>query len=269
MKNSKNGFNLPEMLIALALIAIIVAMIIPAVLSKKPNKNKALFRKAYYNIERIVYELVNDENMFPEREVGEEKWCENINTGEIIPLDSCGSSDDYRMYTKGSTLFAYYNSKEMYKNTTAARSSRDKSSTSKYLCSKIVERMNTTGNFSCQTNSVLPADGTVAGKHNFATNDGVVWFFNAERKICAPGTRYGTKDCAHPTTTDGDLKIPHDDFSDYVCFQIDVNGAAAPNSRSGDDPDRFAICITYDGNVMVPKTGGKEVEYLKSSKFAD
>ena len=84
MKLSKNGFNLGEMLICIGLISVVVAMMIPAVMSKKPGKNKALFRKAYYNTEKVIYELANDEDSklgFPGTKITQFKEGQDQSTG--------------------------------------------------------------------------------------------------------------------------------------------------------------------------------------------
>ena len=58
------GFTLAEMMVCLAVLSIIATMLIPAIMQVKPAKNKILFKKAYYLAERIVTELVNDEDMY-------------------------------------------------------------------------------------------------------------------------------------------------------------------------------------------------------------
>ena len=58
------GFTLAEMMVCLAVLSIIATMLIPAIMQVKPAKNKILFKKAYYLAERIVTELVNDEDTY-------------------------------------------------------------------------------------------------------------------------------------------------------------------------------------------------------------
>jgi prepilin-type N-terminal cleavage/methylation domain-containing protein len=61
----KKGFTMSEMLICLALIACLAAMLIPQIVNKRPNKEKAMFRKAYYIAERVVSELINNDELYP------------------------------------------------------------------------------------------------------------------------------------------------------------------------------------------------------------
>lgn len=65
MKISKNGFTLSEVLIVLGLLGILAAILLPAVAHLRPNKEKMMYRKAYYIAERMVYEIVNDETLYP------------------------------------------------------------------------------------------------------------------------------------------------------------------------------------------------------------
>ena len=64
MTKFKYGFTLAEMMVCLAILSIIATMLIPAIMQVKPAKNKILFKKAYYLTERIVTELINDEDMY-------------------------------------------------------------------------------------------------------------------------------------------------------------------------------------------------------------
>lgn len=65
MLRNKNAFTLGEVLIVLALFGALAAMILPNIAAIKPSKSKVLFKKAYYTAERMVYELVNDEDLYP------------------------------------------------------------------------------------------------------------------------------------------------------------------------------------------------------------
>ena len=285
MKVLKNGFTLAEMLICLGLIAAVVAIMIPAVTVKKPNKNRALFRKSYYNFERIISELVNEEEVFPSTRFSD------FSADEKDP----------------STLFAYFipeleerkKPENMITVAGSGQTLRQRSSriTSEYLCSQIAERMNTNGLIDCTSIRALPADNVAAKEFptngdknspNFVTNDGVAWFtdVNADNAICAreiepDGTYRARGDgirgekpendkCNHKTTAHGDLEFPITKKSDYVCYELDVNGPEKPNCRQcDDDPDRFRICVTFEGKIEVPKTSGHEAEYLQTNNVVE
>ena len=64
MKHIK-GFTLAETLIVISIIGVIAILILGTLFSSAPDKNKALFKKAYSITERTVAELVNDETLYP------------------------------------------------------------------------------------------------------------------------------------------------------------------------------------------------------------
>lgn len=65
MLNKKTAFTLGEVLVTLAVLGVLASIMLPIIGSARPNKHKSLFKKAYYVAERMVYELVNDENLYP------------------------------------------------------------------------------------------------------------------------------------------------------------------------------------------------------------
>ena len=288
MKLIKNGFTIAEMLICLAIIAMVIALVIPAAMSKKPNRNKAMFRKAYYNLERAVGELVNDESTFPSTK-----------------------SYDFEAGKDRSTLFAYFLPEGIYKEDDDSDNielpplgsqERLQKYTGYYFCSQIASKLNTSGRIQCTTRHNMPDDGNAAldksgntsSNPNFVTNDGVTWHINpmphfCVREVLPDGTvTYRGQDtnstCKHQTKGDGDLKIPtlgnNNPGSDFLCFQIDVNGSDKPNCRLDytddnnvlhhcTDPDRFEVCVYYDGKIQVPAHSGREAEYLRSNSIID
>ena len=284
MKLFKKVFTIAEMLICLAIIAMVVAMVIPAAMSKKPNRNKAMFRKAYYNLERAVSELVNDESIYPSTKSSDFGAGHDRSTlfAYFIPdADYDETRDDHKIEIKGLT----------------GLQQRKQDYTGEYFCSQIASKLNTSGKVHCDVMRSMPADGTAivedteAGdgfRPNFITNDGVAWFINpmphfCYREVTSSGdVIYRGQDtestCKHELKTNGDLKIPaagtNNPGSDFLCFQIDINGNEKPNRRipiSQDDAtDRFEVCVYYDGKIQVPaKDNGKEAEYLKSNSIID
>lgn len=60
------GFTLSELMVALAVIGIIVAIVTPAIMKTRPNKNKMMVKKTFYTVENIVSKLINDERLYPD-----------------------------------------------------------------------------------------------------------------------------------------------------------------------------------------------------------
>lgn len=60
------GFTLTELMVALAVIGILVAVVTPAIMRTRPNKNKMMIKKSFYITEQIVASLINDERLYPD-----------------------------------------------------------------------------------------------------------------------------------------------------------------------------------------------------------
>lgn len=61
----RKGFTLVEILIAMALVGVLVAIVTPNLTKVMPDKKKALFIKAYARTEVAVANMVNDPEMYP------------------------------------------------------------------------------------------------------------------------------------------------------------------------------------------------------------
>ncbi len=64
MKNIK-AFTLAETLIVLSIIGVVAILLLGTLTKSAPDKNKAMFKKAYSVTERTIAELVNDETLYP------------------------------------------------------------------------------------------------------------------------------------------------------------------------------------------------------------
>jgi prepilin-type N-terminal cleavage/methylation domain-containing protein len=94
MKKFK-GFTLTELMIALTVIGVLTAVVTPAVMRIRPNKNKMMTKKAYYITEHVVSSLLNDSNFYTdESENPDATWLgfDVLNStkvqGQTIPTDS-------------------------------------------------------------------------------------------------------------------------------------------------------------------------------------
>lgn len=88
--NKRKGFTLAELMVCLAIISVIATLLMPAINKLRPNKSKVMFKKAYYLTERIVSELVNDEESYPfvEDRVG----FDNVDEVEFNDVTYSGAS---------------------------------------------------------------------------------------------------------------------------------------------------------------------------------
>lgn len=72
------GFTLTELMVALAVIGILVAVVTPTIMKTRPNKNKMMIKKTFYTTEQIVATLINDARLYPDmREACDSEWLQN------------------------------------------------------------------------------------------------------------------------------------------------------------------------------------------------
>lgn len=61
----KKGFTLSELMVAMAVLGVLCAVVLPMVMNNNPNQNKMMIKKAYYTVSEIVSDLINDEALYP------------------------------------------------------------------------------------------------------------------------------------------------------------------------------------------------------------
>lgn len=67
MKRFDKAFTLTELLVALGVIAILCAILLPVIFNILPNQNVMMAKRAYYTVQTVVSELINDEACYPDR----------------------------------------------------------------------------------------------------------------------------------------------------------------------------------------------------------
>ncbi len=101
MKNNiKQGFSLGEMVITIGIVGFLAMVFAPMLKGIMPNQEQLMFKKAYSVTERIVYELINDEDYYPDVEGSTTKQYFG-NTEEITYR-----GEDFSGNTKFCNLFA-------------------------------------------------------------------------------------------------------------------------------------------------------------------
>lgn len=237
MKKSKKAFTIAEMLICFTVIGVLAAMLIPSIVHNRPNKNKAMFRKAYYIIERVTSELIMDDDDFP---------------SEI----------------DGSKGLAYFDTSE--------DATRTQAKTGEYLCGTFARKINTNSDINCSADtaksSIIGKDGVAFanGDQSFSTNDGVYWFMSPSIMCDPEDTAHNDKtspcnmpNAENPPCPEAGKKAP------YICLYMDVNGPESPNtlvSTTNADinrADRGWIYVYWNGKVQAPT--GQAARYLKST----
>lgn len=113
MKRLNNAFTLTELLVALGVIAVLCAILLPIMFNAMPNQNTIMAKRAFYAMQTIVSDMINDEACYPdktssisEKRIGFDdgrgytncaKWGGSENTGTV---DTPGNTD-----TKFQTIF--------------------------------------------------------------------------------------------------------------------------------------------------------------------
>jgi prepilin-type N-terminal cleavage/methylation domain-containing protein len=132
----KKAFTLAEIMITLVVIGVMLSMITPVILQLKPNKNKLMFKKAYYITERVINELVNDERYYP--------TTDGSNAFFVDESNVFVNGSDYFGLTKFCNLFAI--------------------------------KVNTVDTANCMSSqSIANQKNTKLNTGNFTTNDGIAW----------------------------------------------------------------------------------------------
>lgn len=79
MKRFNNAFTLTELLVALGVIGILCAILLPVIFNLLPNQNTIMAKRAYYTVQTVVSDLINDEGCYPDKT--------NSTTGRRVGFD--------------------------------------------------------------------------------------------------------------------------------------------------------------------------------------
>lgn len=67
MKRFNKAFTLTELLVALGVIGILCAILLPVIFNLLPNQNTIMAKRAYYTVQTVVADLLNDESCYPDK----------------------------------------------------------------------------------------------------------------------------------------------------------------------------------------------------------
>ncbi len=67
MKRFNNAFTLTELLVALGVVGILCAILLPVIFNLLPNQNTIMAKRAYYTVQTVVSDLLNDESCYPDK----------------------------------------------------------------------------------------------------------------------------------------------------------------------------------------------------------
>ena len=226
MKRFK-GFTMTELMVALAVIGIIVAVVTPAIMKTRPNKNKMMVKKSFYTTEQVVSTLINDARLYPDfRELCYEE------EGSYTP-----SSDAYCAWG-----FDYQNDVD-YEGETYGGGTKFRD--------LFVSKLNINNN---------RTSGNV-----YYTTDGMKWdFSDAVNKWSTPGATPVTGAGADKATILIDVNGDDEPnrlqtvCTDGVC----TDGVCTdPVCTDTDDFDRYRIDVYVNGKLEINPADTKAIEY--------
>lgn len=110
MKRSISAFTLTELLIALGVIAILCAILLPIIFNLMPNQNTIMAKRAYYTVQSVVSELINDSGCYPDKTSAAETADRRIGFDDGLGSPNCTKWDETYINsgdanTKFKTLF--------------------------------------------------------------------------------------------------------------------------------------------------------------------
>ena len=259
--NNKRAFTLAEMLITMCIVGVLAVIVLPVLNNVFPNQEKMMFKKAYYLTEKVVSELVNDEDLYPE-------------------IDS----DDQKPYLGNTVEVTYKGNK--YSGDTK-------------FCELFAARVNTASDIDCSSHSF--SNNSVASSYTFKTSDGIVWDLpissfssetspaviqidvNGDKLPNCTSTTLSVKPggtlTAQPSVGVGagaytgsqQYQQGYQTQSTSTRYNVQgttsTTGSSSSSTSSCSEPDRFYISVYQDGRILVE--GAKEQEYLYDTKVSD
>ena len=222
------GFTLSELMIAMLVLGILLAVTMPIMSNKKVNQNKIFIKKAYYATSEVIAELINDESLYANLD----GYCpETGDTGyagfDCLPTNTTPSQNYYGK-------LAYQFANKLYTIETVTLGSSNSGLSTETYC------------------NVLGIDPTSSFCYSFNTTDGIHWMF--------PGTQTFTKG---DTTTAYTIGIDVNGIGVAPdCFQ---GSTASGCSGKTDGFDQFRIKIYYDGRIEIPSTETWAIDAIQIS----
>ena len=143
----RKGFTLTELLIALAVIGILIAILLPIIYNLMPDKNALMAKRAYYAVQSVTNSLLNDEACYPDKT-------------QALPADQRTGFDDGYGYADCNLWGGRENEEYI-----------EKEDANKKFLTLFVNKLDLKDLKDAQGKSIT-VDPT---KNSFTTKDGIVW----------------------------------------------------------------------------------------------
>ena len=208
----KHGFTLAEVVITLGILGILATIALPMLNDSRPNQEMIMLKKVYYLTSRIVSELINDEDFYPDADKEEDSGFSHVTLMPAAP-EAKYHGREYSGDTKFCGLFAArMNLRDAAPNCTAQ-----------------------------SVNSVFPAGSSPRGG-TFTTADNVVWLLPITNFPNSAG------DDGHVADSTGQASLYVDVNGEKPgnCFPNQVVGNGVCSK-----PDRFEIKVDRWGKLYI------------------
>lgn len=235
MINRRHGFTLGETLIALGIIGVLAAILLPFVLKAKPDDNKIMYLKAYDTLTSNIHSLASNTSLFAfssnlddkeDKDAGAQIDCERLPfLNDSMPINSGDYSDD---------------------------SNKDKYSGETKFCNLLAESFGI-NNANCKKDDIYQFN---AENFNKQFSDNITFTLKNGMQF------YVTQPVERSIDFDNNTATYQRDI------YVDINGDKGPNciynSASCQKPDRFKFEIFADGELIPADPMGKM--YIKGRR---
>ena len=215
MKRFNKAFTLSELLIALGVIGILCAILLPVIFNLMPNQNTMMAKRAYYIVQSVVADIINDEACYPDK------------SSATTTDKRLGFDDGYG-----------YSNCTLWGGGAHTETIETEGDASLKFATLFVDKLD------------INSSSLVSGGGTFSTKDGMNWklsdnAFQSKATSTAPATLVvdvnGTDapNCGQSTTSNVDL-------SDGATLEDSTKCAARTSGF-----DRFTMSIYQDGRITV------------------
>lgn len=67
MKKLKKAFTLTELMVALGVVGLLIAVLIPIIYNLIPDQNTIMAKRAYYSLQTVIADMLNDNGCYPDK----------------------------------------------------------------------------------------------------------------------------------------------------------------------------------------------------------
>ena len=224
------GFTLSELMIAMLVMGILLAVVMPTMTKKTANKNKMFVKKAYFATSEVIAELINDDTIYATAD----GICPETGESGYVGFDCLPASYSPNSNYYGKLAYHFANKLNTYE--------------------EIEIGSTNTGlnhSYNCTSYDIDPSNSFC---YSFTTTDGIHWMF--------PGTATFSKgNLSTPYTILVDVNgLDNGDN----CYE---GSGYSDCDEKTDSFDQFRISIYADGRIEIPEeeTWARDAIQISSS----